>query len=156
MANKRPPLSFPELEPKGRRAILRSAEEVLAEEKLLEIESAAVLEIQQPTNNQEEGTQAIGKEGSREVGKEVSLIGNRERGKSFDLDQRPYRKDSFLFTEEEFEALEDLKLELRRKFDLKATKNDLARCAIQNLIEDYQRRGNDSVVVKRLSKKRTK
>jgi hypothetical protein len=35
MAKKRPPISFPEFEPKGVRAILRSAEEIRAEQALL-------------------------------------------------------------------------------------------------------------------------
>ena len=38
MARKRPPISFPELEHRGRGAILRSAEEVQAEQALLEAE----------------------------------------------------------------------------------------------------------------------
>ena len=35
MASKRPPLSFSELDARGRRAILRTADEVIAEEELL-------------------------------------------------------------------------------------------------------------------------
>jgi hypothetical protein len=108
-----------------------------------------------------ENTQEVGKEGSREVGREVS----RETGKEgntplpqpasapvpvFDLSVKPYRKDSFLFTDEEFEAMEDLKLELRRMFDLKSTKQDVARCAIGYLLEDYKRHGPASIVVNRL------
>src|SRR5690348_8163719 len=57
------------------------------------------------------GNQEIGKLGSREVGNEVSQLGSREVAPPFDLDHKPYRKDSFLFTGDEFEALEDLKLE---------------------------------------------
>lgn len=98
-------------------------------------------------------TQEVGKEGSRETGKETSLPRKREVGQLFDLNEKPYRKDSFLFTTEEFEALEDLKLELRRKFDLRVTKNDLARCALHYLTEDYKRHKDTSVVVKRLRNK---
>ncbi len=98
--------------------------------------------------------QEIGKEGSREVGKLPSLPGNRETDPTFDLNEKPFRKDSFLFTAEEWEALEDLKLELRRNLDLRATKNDLARCAIQHLVEDYRQHGDASTVVKKLTKKR--
>lgn len=72
----------------------------------------------------------------------------------FDINEKPYRKDSFLFTTEEFEALEDLKLELRRKFDLRATKNDLARCALHNLVEHYRRHKEGSFVVQRLKNKK--
>ncbi len=38
MAPKRLPLSFPELEPKGRRAILRTPEEIKAENRVLELD----------------------------------------------------------------------------------------------------------------------
>jgi hypothetical protein len=93
-------------------------------------------------------TQEVGKEGSREVGKEVGKEGSREVGKLFDINAIPYRKDSFLFTDEEFEALEDLKLELRRKYDLKATKNDIARSAMQNIFEDYELHKENSIVVR--------
>ena len=103
-----------------------------------------------PTNN----SLQIGKEGSREVGKEASLEGSREVGKLFDLSEIPSRKDSFLFTDEEFEAMDDLKLELRRAYALKATKNDLARCGIGYMMDDYKRRAEDSEIVRRLKRKR--
>ena len=106
-----------------------------------------------PKPKKREEPHEVGKEGSRETGKETSQPAKREIGQLFDLNQKPYRKDSFLFTTEEFEALEDLKLELRRKFDLRATKNDLARCAIHDLIQDYKRHKEGSVVVQRLRNK---
>jgi hypothetical protein len=99
-------------------------------------------------------TQEVGKEGSREVGKEVYFLGSREVGKLFDINENPHRKDSFLFTDKEFEALEDLKLELKRKFDLKATKNVIARCALQHIFEDYEQNKENSIVV-RILKNRT-
>lgn len=87
------------------------------------------------------------KEGKREGGKRDDGL------RLFDINDKPYRKDSFLFTDDEFEAMEDLKLDLRRKFDLKATKNDVARGALQYLFEDYYRNGESSVIVKKLKKK---
>lgn len=104
-----------------------------------------------PTESQE-----VGKEGTREVRKETSLPGRSEGVLFFDINEKPYRKDSFLFTDKEFEALEDLKLDLRRKFDLPATKNDLARCALQHVVEDYRRHGEASVVVRQLRDKRAR
>lgn len=74
---------------------------------------------------------------------------------AFDINVKPYRKDSFLFTDDEFEAMEDLKLELKRIHDLPATKNDIARIALQRLFEDYARRGGASAVVSRLAQKKT-
>jgi hypothetical protein len=71
----------------------------------------------------------------------------------FDLQRTPLWKTTFVFTEEELEALEDLKLELRRRFALKATKNDLIRCALHALIEDHRRQGERSSTLKRLRSK---
>lgn len=96
----------------------------------------------------------VGKEGNREVGKEASQPEKREIGKLFDLSDKPSRKDSFLFTDEEFEKMDDIKLDLRRTHDLKATKNDLARCGLGYLLDDYKRRGEDSELVRRLRHKR--
>lgn len=76
----------------------------------------------------------------------------RERA-PFDLNARPYRKDSFLFTDDEFNRLEDLKLELRRRHDLPATKNDIARIAFHLLCDDYGRDPAKSRVVALLRKK---
>ena len=96
----------------------------------------------------------VGKEGSREISREVSQPGKREVGKPFvDLNERAWRKDSFLFTDAEFHALEQLKLDLRSKHDLPATKNDLARCAIGHLLRDYRERGDNGFVVELLKHK---
>ena len=73
---------------------------------------------------------------------------------AFDVNAKPYRKDSYLFTDEEFEAIEDLKIELRRKYDVKAIKNDIARCAIGFLISDFQRNRDKSYIVRHLRGKK--
>lgn len=71
----------------------------------------------------------------------------------FDISEKPWRKDSFLFTDSEFDRLEDLKLELRRRFDLPATKNDIARCALQGLFEEYARDPEGCRIVRYLKAK---
>lgn len=73
----------------------------------------------------------------------------------FDINIKPYRKDSFMFTDSEFDRLEDLKLELRRRFELPATKNDIARCALHILFEEYARDPEKSRVVRHLRRKRS-
>ena len=73
----------------------------------------------------------------------------------FDITEKPWRKDSFLFTDSEFDRLEDLKLELRRRFDLKATKNDIARVAFHGLFEEYSREPNKSSIVRYLRSKKS-
>jgi hypothetical protein len=57
---------------------------------------------------------------------------------AFDINDEALYKASFVFTEPELEALEDLKLELRRDLDQKVTKNDLIRAALHMLIEDHR------------------
>jgi hypothetical protein len=115
-------------------------------------EQSKTTPLQVPTN------QEVGKEGRREVGNEEGMKASFPTTNTappiFDLNDRPYRKDSYLFTNEEFEAMEDLKIELRRKFDLKATKNDLARCAIGFLVEDFRKSRDRSIVVRRLQTKK--
>src|SRR5207244_1175413 len=100
-------------------------------------------------------SQEVGKEGNREVGREAARKASQPAGRSptFDLREKPYRKDSFLFTSQEWEALEDLKLDLRRGYAVDATKTDLARCAMHVLIEDFRRKGEDSLAVRRLREK---
>ncbi len=98
----------------------------------------------------------VGKEGSREVGREGSRESSpAEQPVAFDINEKPYRKDSFLFTDQEFEALEDLKLELRRQYDFKATKNDIARVALSELFDNYKRSGDKSAIIRHLKSKLT-
>jgi hypothetical protein len=69
-------------------------------------------------------------------------------------EDRPTFKSSFLYTEEEFEMFEDLKLSLRREHGIQAYKNDLARAAIRLLVEDFKTKGAKSFLVDRFYRKR--
>jgi hypothetical protein len=71
----------------------------------------------------------------------------------FDLADMPINKMSFLMTPEEFESLEDLKLELRRDLDTKVTKNDLIRCALHMLIENYVEHKDASYASRKIRKR---
>ena len=71
---------------------------------------------------------------------------------TLDFGDLPYRKDSFLFTADEFDALARLKLDLQRRLDTKVTKNDLMRCALHYLVQDYQRHGETSAVLRPIKK----
>jgi hypothetical protein len=101
-------------------------------------------------DEEKERSRKVGKEGSRETSPPDSTTSP----SAFDLDAKPYRKDSYLFTDREFEAMEDLKTELRRKHELKATKNDIARCAIGIVISDFQRNRDRSLIVRHLRAKK--
>ena len=73
----------------------------------------------------------------------------------FELDMSglPHRKDSFLFTSEEFEALEDAKLAIGRALDVRVTKQNLVRCAVAYLIDDWRRKGANSPVIAPLKRR---
>jgi hypothetical protein len=68
----------------------------------------------------------------------------------FDTAARADQKYTLAFTDEELEALEDLKLELRRRYDVRTTKTELVRCGLWDLIEDHRRNGEQSRALKRL------
>jgi hypothetical protein len=72
----------------------------------------------------------------------------------FDITAVAYHSNTFAFTDEELEALEDVKTELRRRQDLRVSKYDLIRCGLHCLLEDYRRNGETSFAVRRLSKRR--
>lgn len=73
---------------------------------------------------------------------------------AFDLEDQPLYKSSFLFTQEEQEALEDLKLELSREHGDKVFKNDLIRAAIHMLVEDYRAHAQDSFVMRKIHRRK--
>lgn len=70
----------------------------------------------------------------------------------FELKEEPLYKASFLFTQGELEGLEDLKLELRREYDTKVTKNGLIRCALHMLLEDHAANGSRSYASRKVRK----
>jgi hypothetical protein len=73
---------------------------------------------------------------------------------TFNLDDEALYKASYVFTIQELEALEDMKLELKRELDSKVTKNDLVRAALHQLVEDYRDKAQQSDVVRRLRRRR--
>lgn len=111
---------------------------------------------QQPVSQErgKEGRREGEQEAKRQAGQEPTQEARKESGRVFDLNDEPLRKNSFLFTEAEYEALEDLKLDLRRQHGMNhATKNDIIRAALHHLLEDYRRDDEASIVVRRLKSK---
>jgi hypothetical protein len=96
------------------------------------------------------------KQASKEPRKQGSLETPATDTAGFDLAITPYKNDTFLFTNEELYAIEDLKTELKRKLDLKTTKYDIVRCAVHCLMEDYRQRGEQSHIVQRVRKKNSR
>lgn len=67
-----------------------------------------------------------------------------------DLEAKADQKYTTYFTEQEHELLEDIKLDVRRRYGYRTSKQDIIRCALGELIEDYQRHGSESRFVQRL------
>jgi len=72
------------------------------------------------------------------------------------LNTRPERQNTYAFTTEELNRLEDVKIAITRGYDLSVTKNDLIRCAVHMLLEDYESCGAESALLKRLRKKQSR
>jgi hypothetical protein len=73
----------------------------------------------------------------------------------FDINDQPWHKDSFMLTDVEFERLHDLKLTLRRIYDLKVSKNDIVRAAVAHICTDFERDAERSILLRAMRKKRT-
>src|SRR5687767_12101547 len=54
----------------------------------------------------------------------------------FDITEEPYTQATFKFTDDELDALDDLKRVLKRQRNLRTTKQNLVRYALHRLIEE--------------------
>ena len=131
MVSKRSSLAFPEQERRGRKAILRTSEEVAADERTLESQSAGLPELQNS--------------GTPERGHPPLL---RADGKP---DRAAYPKATYRISPVAIEAIEDARRTLRRQYGIKATLEEIAEVAI---LATCQELGNDqisSILVRQLS-----
>ena len=74
--------------------------------------------------------------------------------KRFDLNRTPHVKYTLTFTESELEALDDAKILLRRRYDVRVSKTDIVRIGIHELLQDLEENGEESRVVRMLKRKR--
>ncbi|TAK36774.1 MAG: hypothetical protein EPO21_01560 [Chloroflexota bacterium] len=131
MANKRPPLSFPELDPKGRRAILRSAEEVRAEEQALE--------------NHIAGMPARGQDNQQSIQYEVMPANQPASSRSF------YPKATYRLDSDAIEAVDEIKRLLRRQFGIKISLAQIVEEAILATYRDLLDNQHASKLVKKFA-----
>jgi hypothetical protein len=160
MANKRKPLTFPELDelepkPKGRRAILRTSEEVEAEEQILERESqqTGIPENQKtsiPENKYSSNTET--QQASKLENQDTSIpadvpesqdAGNRNR----------YPKVTYRLSPDAIDAIDEAKRILRRQYKLKASLVEIAEEAIIAACNDLLDNQNASNLVNKFSGK---
>lgn len=71
----------------------------------------------------------------------------------FDFDLRPGRQANFVFTDEELDALEDVKRDARRTHGLATTKQDIVRYAVLDLLEDFAANGEGSRLIRWLQQR---
>jgi hypothetical protein len=81
--------------------------------------------------------------------------GTTDSGRRFDIRDEASERYTLAFTLEELEALEDLKRELRRRFGVKTQKYNIIRYALHELIEDFERNGAQSILLRRVKEKTT-
>jgi hypothetical protein len=170
MANKRKPISFPELdqmeprtEPRGRRAILRSVEEVEAEEQMLDIQNAGVPALWQTGNtaiqhsrspeNQETSIPASQDVGAPNRQEETSS----EVPESLSANNRArYTKVTYRLSPDAIDAIEEAKSILRRKYKLKVSLEEIAEEAIIAVCCDLLENQDASMLVNKISSKQAK
>jgi hypothetical protein len=173
MAKKRPEFSFPELEHRGRNAILRSTAEVQAEEALLaqadagdttgdlpiapsDSASTAETSTVQPTLPEPQSDPQADPEiitapapmRARTRAPRVSpAAGVTERLRQKLRTKQHLSSYTFRFRPEELEQLDQLVAELNQARTSKLSKNDLVRLALGWLLTDYEEYGQASLVV---------
>ena len=138
---KRAVISFPELEGRGRRAILRTPEEVQAEEELLESQNASNPERQSPSTP--ETQHADNPEIQYDSVPEVQHTGSRIL----------YPKATYRLHPETLDAIEEAKRVLRRKYNLRISLEDIAEEAILAAHRDLMENQQTSNLVHQLSRK---
>jgi hypothetical protein len=72
------------------------------------------------------------------------------RSVKFNLSERPFFKMSYLYTEDEVLAVDELRSELSHELDDKVTKNDIVRAALHMLLEDDAANGLRSYLRRKL------
>ncbi len=99
-----------------------------------------------------------GTPGIREIGKpeirDTSPVQAAHPDFLFNINDNPTIKETFLITDGEYDSMEAMKLQIRRLFDMKASKQDIIRCAVQHVLEEFQKHPEASIIVSRLKQKK--
>jgi hypothetical protein len=131
MASKRRPISFPELEPRGKGAILRTPEEIQAEQEAGE---------QETLENQYSGNQENQHTGIRE---------DQKPGR--EADRATYTKVTYRLSPEAVDAINEAKHILRRTYRMKVNLEEIAEAAILEAVRDLQEKEHASFLVTKFS-----
>lgn len=113
--------------------------------------SAFFKDAERPSPVQHQGGNAeTRKRGDAETRKDASV----NPARAFDLDAPAEVKRGFTFTEDELDALDDVKRACRRLHDVKTSQYEIVRCAIHYLLEDYWQHGEESALLRRLRERK--
>jgi hypothetical protein len=153
MASKRKPLTFAELDnlpPKGKGAILRSAEEVEAERQLLtsDVEELSFDEPSSVTSAKAEMQNYAIAEMQNSTIPPMSNAAKSERPSP--SDRTTYAKASYRMHPDAFDAITDTKRILRRQYNLGVSFEEIAEQAILIVYNDLIEHGESSELVKAL------
>lgn len=132
MPSKRLPLTFSELEPKGRKAILRTAEEVKAEEALLASQNTGIPESQKASIPASQNSGIPEQPADR---------------------RKQYPKATYRLSPEAIEAIDDAKRILRRDYKIKTSLEEIAEQAILAAYNELLVNQQTSFLVNQLSRK---
>jgi len=131
MVSKRSGLAFPDKERRGRQAILRTAEEVAADEQVLASHTSGLPELQTSRTPDSANTPSL-----------------RADGKP---DRSAYPKVTYRISPAAIEAIEDARRTLRRQYGIKATLEEIAEVAILTTCTDLEQAQGSSTLVCQLS-----
>lgn len=146
---KRPTLAFPELEARGRRAILRTHEEVQAEEAMLERQDAGTPDVQTASTpeSQNAGNPAVQTSGTPEDQMSRDPALQKSGGRM------SYPKATYRLRPATLDAIEEAKRLLRRTYNLRVSLEDIAEEAILAAHRDLLERRHASTLVSRLARR---
>ncbi len=136
MVRKRTPLRFDELEPRGRGAVIRTREEIVAEERILESHLSGKPEIHSSSN-------VDSRISSSPVGGPIQEGINRAQ----------YEKVTYRISPDAVEAIDEIKRIMRRHHGIKVTREEIAEVAILHALKECQENQKDGIVISWLSGK---
>jgi hypothetical protein len=109
-----------------------------------------------------EGLETLKRENAKALSSKKAKTRNSEIAKTlksedvevvFDLNQEATETRGIPFTQDELDALYDLKRDLRKGLDLRVNQYDIVRIGVHTMIEDYRRNGEKSIVVQKAKTK---
>ena len=154
---KRASLAFPDQGPRGRRAILRTPEEVAEEQRILESQTSGVPESQSSgIPEYQTSGKPVRQSTKKPARRDSGGLGTQTKPQQ-QSDSRPdrsaYTKVTYRISPDAAEAMDDARRALRRVHNIKATLEEIAEAAILTACKELEQNKESSILVSRLSGK---